>query len=74
MAAPSSDCNPLDYFFWGVIEAKTNKHAHNTVNSLKAAIVEEFAAVDKDMVAKAFDSFCSRLEMVVATGGGYIEK
>ena len=31
---PSSpDCNPLDYYFWGVIEVKTNKHAHNTVNT-----------------------------------------
>lgn len=71
---PSSpDCNPLDYFFWGVIEAKTNKHAHNTVDSLKAAIVAEFAAVDKDTVAKACESFRPRLEMVVAADGGYIE-
>lgn len=53
----SPDCNPLDYFFWGVIEAKTNKHTHNIVNSLKADIVEAFAAMDKDMVAKACDSF-----------------
>ncbi|XP_043228175.1 uncharacterized protein LOC122384643 [Amphibalanus amphitrite] len=71
---PSSpDRNPLDYFFWGVIEAKTNKHAHNTVDSLKAAIVAEFAAVDKDTVAKAYESFRPRLEMVVAADGGYIE-
>ena len=29
---PSSpDCNPLDYFLWGVIEPKTNKHARNTI-------------------------------------------
>ncbi|QQP40083.1 Hypothetical protein FKW44_014010 [Caligus rogercresseyi] len=26
---PSSpDCNPLDYFLWGMVENKTNKHAH----------------------------------------------
>ena len=70
----SSDRNPLDYFFWGVIEAKTNKHAQNTVDFLKAAVREEFAAVDKDMVTKACDPFRSRLEMVVTAGGGYIEK
>ncbi|QQP53851.1 Uncharacterized protein FKW44_006479 [Caligus rogercresseyi] len=41
---PSSpDRNPLDYFFWGMVENKTNKHAHNTLDSLRAAIVEEFA-------------------------------
>ena len=73
LLSPSPDCNPLDYFFWGVIEAKTNKHAHNTVDSLKAAIVAEFAAVDKDTVAKACESFRPRLEMVVAADGGYIE-
>ena len=72
---PSSpDCNPLDYFFWGVIEAKTNKHAHNTVDSLKGAIMEAFATINKDMVAKACGSFRSRLEKVVAAAGGYIEK
>ncbi|CAE1309208.1 unnamed protein product [Acanthosepion pharaonis] len=32
----SPDCNPLASFFCGVIEAKTNKHAHNTVDSLRA--------------------------------------
>ncbi|QQP56135.1 Transposable element tcb2 transposase [Caligus rogercresseyi] len=51
---PSSpDCNPLDYFFWGMVENKTNQHAHNTLDSLRAAIVEEFANMKKDVVAKA---------------------
>ncbi|QQP35778.1 Uncharacterized protein FKW44_020661, partial [Caligus rogercresseyi] len=27
----------------GIVENKTNKHAHNTLDSLRAAIVEEFA-------------------------------
>ena len=72
---PSSpDCNPLDYFFWGVVETKTNKYAHNTLDSLRAAIVEEFANMNKDVVAKACGRFRHRLEMVVAAEGGYIEK
>ncbi|QQP49714.1 Uncharacterized protein FKW44_010480 [Caligus rogercresseyi] len=55
---PSSpDCNPLDYFFWGMVENKTNKHAHNTLDSLRAAIVEEFANMKKDVVAKACGRF-----------------
>ncbi|QQP53189.1 Uncharacterized protein FKW44_005568 [Caligus rogercresseyi] len=68
------DCNPLDYFFWGMVENKTNKHAHSTLDSLKAAIVEEFANMKKDVVAKACGRFRHRLEMVVAADGGYIEK
>ncbi|QQP55236.1 Uncharacterized protein FKW44_008361, partial [Caligus rogercresseyi] len=72
---PSSpDCNPLDYFFWGMVENKTSKHAHNTLDSLRAAIVEEFANMKKDVVAKACGRFRHRLEMVVAADGGYIEK
>ncbi|QQP51450.1 Uncharacterized protein FKW44_012823 [Caligus rogercresseyi] len=70
----SPDCNPLDYFFWGMVENKTNKHAHSTLDSLRSAIVEKFANMKKDVVAKACGRFRHRLEMVVAAGGGYIEK
>ncbi|QQP53553.1 Uncharacterized protein FKW44_006066 [Caligus rogercresseyi] len=68
------DCNPLDYFFWDMVENKTNKHAHNTLDSLRAAIVEEFANMKKDVVNKACGRFRHRLEMVVAADGGYIKK
>ncbi|QQP55573.1 Transposable element tcb2 transposase [Caligus rogercresseyi] len=60
----SPDCNPLDYFFWGMVENKTNKHAHNTLDTLRAAIVEEFVNMKKDVVAKAYVRFSHRLEMV----------
>lgn len=53
----SSDCNPLNYFFCAVIEAKTKREAHHTVYSLKAAIVKEVATVDKNMVVRPCDSF-----------------
>ncbi|QQP41387.1 Uncharacterized protein FKW44_015736 [Caligus rogercresseyi] len=48
-----------------MVENKTNKHAHNTLDSLRAAIVEEFANMKKDVVTKA---------MVVTADGGYIKK
>ncbi|QQP50945.1 Uncharacterized protein FKW44_012122 [Caligus rogercresseyi] len=71
---PSSpDCNTLDYFFWGMVENKTNKHAHNTLDSLRAAIVEEFANMKKDVVAKACGRFRHRLEMVVAADGAILK-
>ncbi|QQP40550.1 Uncharacterized protein FKW44_014636 [Caligus rogercresseyi] len=74
LVPPSSpDCNPLDYFFWGMVENMTSKHAHNTLDSLRATIVEEFANMKKDVVAKACGRFRHRLEMVVTADGGYIE-
>jgi hypothetical protein len=49
---PSSpDCNPLDYFIWGVCERDVNKSPHNTVESLKTKIREVMASMDKEMVA-----------------------
>ncbi|QQP39027.1 Uncharacterized protein FKW44_019780, partial [Caligus rogercresseyi] len=40
----------------------------------QAAIVEEFANMKKDALAKTCGRFRHRLEMVVAADGGYIEK
>ncbi|QQP42505.1 Uncharacterized protein FKW44_017194 [Caligus rogercresseyi] len=41
---PSSpDLKPCDYYLWGVLERDTNKRAHNTVDSLKAAIIQAVA-------------------------------
>ncbi|QQP40114.1 Uncharacterized protein FKW44_014053 [Caligus rogercresseyi] len=44
LIAPSSPyCNPPRLCLLGMVENMTNKHAHNTLDSLRAAIVEEFA-------------------------------
>ncbi|QQP51793.1 Hypothetical protein FKW44_013244 [Caligus rogercresseyi] len=43
-----------------MVENKTNKHAHNTLGSLRAAILEEFANMKKDVVAKAYGRFRHR--------------
>ncbi|QQP36514.1 Transposable element tcb1 transposase, partial [Caligus rogercresseyi] len=46
---PSSpDLNPCDYYLWGVLERDTNKRAHNTVDSLKAAIIQAVANLSRE--------------------------
>ena len=71
---PSSpDCNPLDFFFWGVIEQKVNEVRRGNVEELKASIVEQHSIIDRSSVAKACGSFRRRLEAVVANNGGHIE-
>lgn len=57
----------------GVMDAKTNQHSHNTVDILKAAIFEELASIDKEMVARAGDITCNRLEMVVTLAGATLK-
>ncbi len=71
---PSSpDLNPLDYFWWGVIEQKVNESPHSNLESLKAKIVSKWAAyLARDI--KACASFRKRIETVIAADGLHIEK
>ncbi|UYV68766.1 hypothetical protein LAZ67_6000748 [Cordylochernes scorpioides] len=69
----SPDCNPLDYYVWGVVERDVNKAPHTTIQFVKKAVHTVMAQMDKVIVAKACASFRTRLETVVANNGNYIE-
>ena len=70
---PSSpDCNPLDYFVWGVAERDVNRSSHNTKQSLVNTIMEVFANIPREDIIRACSRFRSRLEEVVAAGGDFI--
>ncbi|QQP31415.1 Uncharacterized protein FKW44_025018 [Caligus rogercresseyi] len=71
---PSSpDLNPCDYYLWGVLERDTNKRAHNSVDSLKAAIIQAVANLSREQVAHAVGRFRRRVEAVIVKGGSWIE-
>ena len=71
---PSSpDCNPLDYFVWGVLERIVNSRAYNTKQELREAIHTAMTTMDKKELAKACAAFRRRLEAVVAAEGAHIE-
>lgn len=71
---PSSpDCNPLDFYVWGVVEREVNKVRHASLDDVKAAVTKVMSSLSRDIVAKACASFRGRLEAVVAAEGGYIE-
>lgn len=57
-----------------MVETKTNKYAQNILNSLRAAIMEEFANMEKDVIAMACGHFRHRLETAITAEEGYIEK
>ena len=69
----SPDLNPLDYFFWGMIERETNLHAHNTTDSLKAAVIEAMSNMCPAHVIRACNRFRARIEAVLEAQGGFIE-
>jgi hypothetical protein len=71
---PSSpDCNPLDYFVWGVTELRVNAKPHSKTEDLIEKIKEVMGSLDRDTVAKACRRFRSRIEAVVAAEGDFIE-
>ena len=69
----SPDLNLLDYFLWGVLQARTNASPHSSVNSLKTCIVRATRKIKKAEVAAAAKRFRSRVEAVIAQKGGHIE-
>ncbi|QQP42305.1 Transposable element tcb1 transposase, partial [Caligus rogercresseyi] len=69
----SPDLNPCDYYLWGVLERGTNKRAHNTVDSLKAAIIQAVANLSREQVAHAVGRFRHPVEAVIVKGGSWIE-
>lgn len=70
---PSSpNCNPLDYYFWGVVEEKVNKVSYNTKDAFKDAMIKVMTNMPKEEVKRACSKFRSKLEKVIAPDGGYI--
>ena len=74
MWPPSSpDLNHLNYYVWGVVKRETNKHPHNTLDSLKAAIIKVMTHMDEDYLSRACKRFRQRIETVIAAEGDFID-
>ena len=71
--AASPDLNPLDYSIWSILEAQVNAEAHDSVDSLKQAIMEAFENLNQDMINRAVDDWMRRLDAVIAAEGGHFE-
>jgi hypothetical protein len=62
---PSSpECNPFDYFVWGVSESRVSAKSHNKFKDLIQKMKEEMGSLAKDILAKACTSSRSRIEAV----------
>lgn len=69
----SPDCNPCDFYLWGVVEKKVCATPHASVASLKRAISREMARLDAAEVARACRSFRRRIEAVIEAEGDHFE-
>jgi hypothetical protein len=72
---PSSPgCNPLDYFICGISKYRVHVKPHNITEYPISKIMEVMGSFDRDNMAKAFKSFRSTTEALVAADGHFIEK
>ena len=67
------DLNLLDYYVWVNAERETNKHPHNTLDSLKADITRVMTHMDRDNLIRACKRFQRRIESVIATESDFIK-
>ncbi len=66
------DCNPFDYFVWGVSELRVNAKFHNNFKDMIQRMKELVGSLARDILAKAFTSFRSRIEAVFTADGSFI--
>ncbi len=70
----SPDLNPLDYGIWGILEARACATSHWNVEALKNSVNQEWSNLSSEkFIISTCSSFRSRVEKVVAAGGGHIE-
>lgn len=70
----SPDLNPMDYSIWSILEARVSSKKYQCVDSLKASLQREWAAIPQQIVRSACTSFITRLSAVIRAKGGYIEQ
>ena len=68
-----SNLNPMDYFFWRVLENQTNRRPHTTKASLIASIKKQCISIDREMVKKDCGSFRTRIERVIEAEDKYVK-
>jgi len=71
--ASSPDLNPLDYACWSILEAEVNAESHQSVESLKQAIIDSFKNMDQKIINKSIDDWMNRLDKVISANGGHFE-
>jgi hypothetical protein len=69
----STDCNPLGYFMWCVVEREVNRCPHITLPSLKVMTSGVMTDLDREVLIHACKKFRSWTEAVMEATGVFIK-
>jgi hypothetical protein len=69
----SPDFTPSGLCLWGYVKDKVFRHQFQTLDTLKARIRDALAAVAEAMLEKTWREIESRLDVLRATNGAYVE-
>ncbi len=69
----SPDCNPFDYFLWGVSELRVNAKFRNKSKDLIQKMKEVMGSLTRVFLVKACVSFRSGIEVAFTADGSFIE-
>jgi hypothetical protein len=70
----STDCNPLDYFMWCIVDREVNTCPHKTLASLKVMTSDVMTDLDREVIIHACQNFQSWIEAVMEATGVFIKK
>jgi len=70
--ARSPEITVPDFFLWGFQKERVFWRRIKTIQELKLAIVDEFAAIDKDLRRRVYGNFQTRLQQCIDINEGYL--
>ena len=72
-SANSPDLSPLDFHLWGFLKYKLCGNVFESLEDLKAAIVDGVLAVSQDQCRRVMDHFTLRVKKCIERNGGHLE-
>ena len=70
--ARSPDLTVPDFFLWGFLKDRVFWRRIVTIQELKQAIVDEVAAIDKDLRRRVYGNYQTRLQQCIDVNGGHL--
>lgn len=71
--ARSPDLTPLDFFLWGALKNKIYKHEVNTLEELRARIIDGFRSIRRRSVQRSTEKVRNKIDRCIRANGNLFE-